>query len=95
MASSLYGLQHLSPCKPDTSSRLWSGTTMAIIWVLVMGNNRYFMAQVLKKTFKKSKLEHTYVVGNCRMREELIWVWAGICLVKINRIKYAVKFLIQ
>jgi len=27
------------------------------------------------------------------MREELIWVWHGIYSVKINRMKYAVKFI--
>lgn len=80
VASYLYRLQHLSPCKPDTSSRLWLRRTVAIIWVLVMGKNKQFQC--------------TYILGHFRIRKELIWVWAGICSGKGIWMKYTAKFIL-
>lgn len=80
VASYLYRLQHLSPCEPDTSSRLWLRRTVAIIWVLVVGKNK--------------QLQCTYILGHFRMREEFIRVWAAIWSGKRIWMKYTVKFIL-
>lgn len=43
---------------------------------------------------KNKQLQCTYIPGHCSMREELIWVWAGICSGKIIWFKYTVKFIL-